>query len=95
MCGVTNRTHCHGNKNGIGMNALCHNLKDAASCNFVFSAFFRIVWTMMADLPDFQEQEAAQILLLVRADGFVTAMKSEDFSSTLYWTKMRLSAIAS
>ena len=59
VCGLTNRTHCHGNKSGVGMNALCPNLKNSASFNFVFPAFFRIVWTMMADLPDFQEQEAA------------------------------------
>ena len=60
------------------MNALCHNLKDSASCNFVFPSLFRIVWTMTADLPEFQEQEAAQILLLVHADGLMTVTDSED-----------------
>ena len=33
---------------------------------------------MMADLPDFQAQEAAQILLLVHADGLMTGIYSED-----------------
>ena len=33
---------------------------------------------MMADLPDFQEQEVAQILLLVHADGLMTVTDSED-----------------
>ena len=69
MCGITNRTHCHGHKNGVGMYALCLNFKDSVGANSIFPAFFRIVWAMMADLPDFQEQEAAQILLLVHADG--------------------------
>ena len=32
----------------------------------------------MADLPDFQAQEAAQILLLVHADGLMTGIYSED-----------------
>ena len=31
---------------------------------------------MMADLPDFQKQEAAQILLLVHADGLMTVTDS-------------------
>ena len=33
---------------------------------------------MMADLPDFQEQEAAHIFLPVHVDGLMTVTDSED-----------------
>ena len=55
-----------------------YGFEDSVSCNFVFPAFFRIVWTIMADLTKFEDQEAAQILLLVHADGLMTLIDSKD-----------------